>query len=103
MATVSLSGRSYLKFAQLLESNGVVFWDLPEFPEIPQRTDDTTISVDDQTELRLDNLAYQAYGDSELWWVIAVANDLQLIPTEIKRGMTLRVPSQEYVFKELLR
>lgn len=43
---------------------------------------------------RLDNLAYQFYGDPTLWWIISVANpDLpndSLYPTI---GFQLRVPS----------
>ena len=42
---------------------------------------------------RLDNLAYQFYGDSTLWWVLSVANpDLpndSLYPT---LGFQLRIP-----------
>ena len=39
---------------------------------------------------RLDNLAFQFYGDSSLWWYIAKANDLKVmvIPT----GTSLRIP-----------
>jgi hypothetical protein len=43
---------------------------------------------------RLDNLAYQFYGDPTLWWVISIANpDLpndSLYPT---LGYQLRIPS----------
>lgn len=103
MASFTVSGRAYMKYAQMLESNGVVFWDVPDFPEITPRADDTSINVDDRNEMRLDLIANEVYGDPQLWWVIAVANNIQLIPTEIKRGSKLRIPSQEYVFKELLR
>ena len=44
---------------------------------------------------RLDNLAFQFYGDSSLWWYIAKANDLNSI--NIPAGTSLRIPaSAEY-------
>ena len=62
------------------------------YPDIPLSEDDVyllTLRGD-----RLDNLAYQFYGDSSLWWVLSVANpDLpndSLYPT---LGYQLRIPS----------
>jgi hypothetical protein len=62
------------------------------YPDIPLSENDVllyTIRGD-----RLDNLAYQFYGDSTLWWVLSVANpDLpndSLYPTI---GYQLRIPS----------
>lgn len=62
------------------------------YPDIPLNENDIfiyTIRGD-----RLDNLSYQFYGDSTLWWVIQVANpDLpndSLYPT---LGFQLRIPS----------
>ena len=62
------------------------------YPNIPLSDDDVflyTIRGD-----RLDNLAYQFYNDSTLWWVISIANpDLpndSLYPT---LGFQLRIPS----------
>ena len=40
---------------------------------------------------RLDNLAFQFYGDSSLWWYIAKANDLTAI--NIPAGTSLRIPA----------
>jgi hypothetical protein len=61
------------------------------YPDIPLSEGDVllyTIRGD-----RLDNLAYQFYGDSTLWWVLSVANpDLpndSLYPT---LGFQLRIP-----------
>jgi len=41
---------------------------------------------------RLDVLAYQAYGDDGLWWVIAEANPELNVPDPLPPGQTLRVP-----------
>jgi nucleoid-associated protein YgaU len=41
---------------------------------------------------RLDTLAHRYYGDSDYWWVIAVANRIQ-DPFSLRPGTRLRVPS----------
>ena len=46
---------------------------------------------------RLDNLAFQFYGDPNLWWYIAKANDLTAI--NIPAGTSLRIPaSTDFAF-----
>ena len=40
---------------------------------------------------RLDNLAFQYYGDSSLWWFLARANNIKTI--NIPAGTSLRVPA----------
>ena len=40
---------------------------------------------------RLDNLAFQYYGDSKLWWYIASANKINTM--NIPPGTSLRIPS----------
>lgn len=62
------------------------------YPEIPfSDTDDYIITTDGD---RLDTIAYSYYNDSELWWVISVANNHitqgSLFP---KPGTQLRVPT----------
>jgi hypothetical protein len=41
---------------------------------------------------RLDLLAFDFYGDSTLWWIIASANDMQPDSLVPPLGMTLRIP-----------
>ena len=69
------------------------------YPDIPLSENDVflyTIRGD-----RLDNLAYQFYGDPTLWWILSIANpDLpndSLYPT---LGFQLRVP---YDISKILR
>ena len=40
---------------------------------------------------RLDNIAFQYYGDSKLWWYIASANKINTM--NIPPGTSLRIPS----------
>lgn len=42
---------------------------------------------------RLDLLAADYYGDSELWWVIARANPEILYPEDLPVGTVIRIPS----------
>lgn len=41
---------------------------------------------------RLDMLAERAYGDPELWWVLAEANPELDAPEPLTPGTTLRIP-----------
>lgn len=44
----------------------------------------------------LSNLAYEAYGNSKLWWVIYLANDLTSpFEIELQPGTELRIPDIE--------
>lgn len=40
---------------------------------------------------RLDMIAYEHYMDAQLWWLIAMANDI-IDPFFIPPGITLRIP-----------
>ncbi len=42
---------------------------------------------------RLDVLANKYYGDKNLWWIIAVANNLNDASLHIDAGTQLRIPS----------
>ena len=92
---ISLGSRSRLRFKELLEINGVTFWELDELPVVPDQVDDIYYMVT-QTD-RIDLLSTTFYGDSNMWWVIAVANNLNLLPSELVPGTTLRIPSPNYV------
>lgn len=62
------------------------------YPDIPLNENDVFLYT--MRGDRLDNLAYQFYGDPSLWWVLSIANpDLpndSLYPT---LGFQLRIPS----------
>ena len=52
---------------------------------------DSDIWVITQHGDRLDNLAFQFYGDQSLWWYIAKANNLTFMTIPI--GTSLRIPA----------
>ena len=72
-------------------STGIKYQGVTRYPQIPYSEDD--IYVYAAYGDRLDNLAYQFYGDSTLYWIIASANPDQiynlLYPV---LGAQLRIP-----------
>lgn len=75
----------------LTNQDGVKYYRGKQYPNIPLSSDDMYIitTVGD----RLDYLAHNYYNDSELWWVISVANNNvtrgSIFPTP---GTQLRIP-----------
>jgi hypothetical protein len=72
-------------------SNNKPYYKGKLYPDVPySETDEYIITVDGD---RLDTIAYGYYGDSELWWIISVANNNitrgSLYP---QPGTQLRVP-----------
>jgi nucleoid-associated protein YgaU len=98
---VRLTNGSALRFTDLLSVDGFRFWEVADLPTIPTQRDDVLHRVS-QVD-RLDLLANRYYGDPVLWWVIAVANDIEIWPTQLNIGTTLRVPSPRYVRENLFQ
>lgn len=98
---VDIRSSSRLKFADLLIVDDVEFWDTLVLPDTSSRPDDT-IHVVSQRD-RIDLLADRYYQDAGLWWVIAWANNLDILPTDMKENMRLRIPSKTYVVSTLLK
>ncbi len=61
------------------------------YPKIAP-TDNDLYIISDSAD-RLDLLANKYYGDKNLWWVIAVANNLNDASLYIGDGIQLRIPS----------
>ncbi len=99
--SVAIRKRSRLQFANLVALDGFEFWDMVEPPEIVPQTDDSLYQV--QSGDRIDLLANRFYGDPILWWVIAEANDLEFLPTDLIEGMQLRIPSSRYILQVLFQ
>jgi len=97
---------SRLQFAEFLndldgDQNGFDFFELTEYPEIEAQTDDIVYLV--KTTDRMDLLAYRYYQDCVLWWVIAVANNMELLPDDLQEGETIIIPSPRYVLNDLFK
>lgn len=50
------------------------YLDIVNFRNIPNQVDDVLYTLTSQYEFRPDLLAYDLYGDSNLWWVFSVRN-----------------------------
>lgn len=98
--TTRISKNSRLRYAPLVLVDGYEFWDLLVLEGIPVQPDETQYVV--KMTDRIDLLANTFYGDPVLWWVLAVANNMEILPTDLKFGVTLRVPSKAYVYAEVL-
>lgn len=97
--SVQVATRSRLRFKELLSIQGVEFWELDALPTVPTQPDDVYYQVLDSD--RIDLLATRFYGDPNMWWVIAIANDMNLLPTDLQIGSTIRIPSPAYVANTL--
>ena len=77
---------------KLKTSQGKQYYRGKFYPKIPLSADDSYIvtTIGD----RLDYLAHIYYGDSELWWVISVANDNATNGSIFPQpGTQLRIPA----------
>ena len=90
-----ISKRSRLRFKEFLNIYGVSFWELDELPRVPEDPNDFYYRV--KNDDRIDLLATTFYGDPNLWWVIAGANNMNILPTDLQPGNLIRIPSPVYV------
>lgn len=61
------------------------------YPKINASDDDFYI-ISEQGD-RLDLLAYKYYNDTSMWWIIAVANNLNDANFFVEPGIQLRIPA----------
>ena len=59
----------------------------------PQSSDIYLITVKGD---RMDNIAFQYYGDASLWWIIAASNDIPQDSIFIPVGTHLRIPTNTF-------
>lgn len=102
---VKIRSTSRMIFARLLtltstRGEDVETWEMPELPEVAASGDDIIYQV--QQDDRIDLIAERFYGNPELWWVIALANDLNLLPNDLAPFSTIRIPSNKRVFTKIL-
>lgn len=60
------------------------------YPKI--KPNDNDLYIVSQQGDRLDILASKYYNDSSLWWIIAVANNLNNASLSIEPGIQMRIP-----------
>jgi hypothetical protein len=83
----------FIKQNQYRNVDGRIFFGTfvpPNFPIVPT---DRFHTVIEGQERRLDLIANSYYRAPELWWVLAVANDILSPFDDLEPGSILRVPS----------
>ncbi len=73
------------------DSNGKRFFPTNLYNQVDPQADDIYLITDKGD--RLDNLAYEYYGDPSLWWVLSSANDIPRDSIFIPVGSQIRVPA----------
>lgn len=74
---------------------------LPDFPTMEAQEDDQEIEIISGD--RFESLALKHYGDSRLWWVILVRNELNDPLVDLTPGLTLVLPSLRYLRTSILK
>lgn len=82
----------YRKDKKLKMKSGILANETVRRRFIRDTDEDRYVRVMPEEEHRIDLVAMKAYNDVRLWWVIAVANDLE-DPTILDVGKVLRIPS----------
>lgn len=83
--TESVRTRAY---NQTNKRKNIIKYNTTYYQNIPERNSDILLIT--QEGDRLDNLATQFYGDPNLWWFIAKANNLKVM--NVPAGTSIRVP-----------
>lgn len=101
MSEIIPEKNSWLQRARLLEYKGVLFWDTEDYPDVPYSDSDLFITLDSSNVDRIDQIAYEQYGDAELWWVILLANNVEL-PNHFVQGQRIRIPAKDTIDQLLI-
>lgn len=94
------------KLYQLTDGKGTLTneftWGIWEPLEITPSDGDTIHFIQEKDIGRLDNLAFEFYGNPNLWWVIAHVNDITNQLDDMEVGQRLRIPERDNLFSILL-
>lgn len=106
MADALLDGRVEIQPGTWLEradlerlEDGTVTWTRFHAPDFSPREGDRIITL--ESDEPPDTLGLRFYGNPRLWWVIAVANDIQCPILEFVQGAVLRIPDPGYVLSQI--
>ena len=72
------------------------FLDVANFPQIPKLADDVIMTVNKTYQFRPDLLAFDLYGDSDLWWVFAIRNPNTIKDPifDMRSGVKIYIPKK---------
>lgn len=91
------------RFAYMEAGTRKSFWEWKkDISESSVDMKDTTFLIDHEKFVnRPDAIAYEVYGNSKYWWLIALRNDIKEPFYEFFKGRTLKIPSLVAAKKEL--
>jgi len=95
-----LSRYNQIRF--LLNQNNIPVQESWHPPEIKEQSTDRYFEVTIDFAHRPDLISYMYYGTMQLYWVIALANDMIDPIAETSVGKRLRIPDRDYIFQEIL-
>ena len=99
---LELNFNSRFKRTNLFTLNGRTFFGLWRPPEIRMDGDEKEVVIPKGKEGSLDFLSHQEYGTRELFWAIALVNDIRNIAEEVTPGKRIKVPKVANVREALL-
>lgn len=79
----------------------VSYFGMVDWPKIEPSDGDLEVYVEDGD--RLDRLAHRYYGDQDLWWVIAVRNEMVFPLIETVPGTKVVIPDPSIVKARFVR
>lgn len=98
--SVTIKKGSWLKNAELYEfDDGTIAWGPFEYPDLRPRDGDLSYQITERK--RPEQIAEELYGIPELWWIIAVANDIVMPVTGFYPGRVLRIPDPSYILDQV--
>jgi len=88
--------------SEIREEDGTRFFESTLPPDIER--DENDIIINTESGQRLDRIAFRQYGDADLWWIIAAANNIGRGDLTVPPNTRLRIPRNESrVFDEFRR
>lgn len=70
-------------------------------PTFEKNVLDAYYTIEAKVAHRLDLISLEVYGTDKLWWVIAMANEMQHPIKDATPGTVLRIPDARYVKPEV--
>lgn len=87
----------YKNLLRIIDMEGDEYVETAEEINFPLQADDKFYEVTDSTRNRIDYISYMYYATPLLWWVIAIASNLE-DPLVIPVGTLLRIPSISTIY-----
>lgn len=95
----SRNGRYVSGGSATVEAGKLSWW---ERKVLPTADDDVPFPINRKYHLRPDLVAFDAYGRSDLMWVVLQFNNIVDINEEFQAGTTISLPTRRRLFTELL-